>query len=259
MSKVSVIIPTYNRAHLIKRAIQSVLNQTYQDFEIIVVDDGSTDNTANILSELVTNQLLNLSIIKHEINKGYGAALKTGFSMAKFELILFFDADGTYPTDEIKHFILAQKQNSLDIVVGSRFNDKKISEMPRLRRIGNYLFAFYASLLTGVRITDTATGMRILTRKYLPEVFKLSDGLFLTPEMTTRVISGGIFAYGEIPITYRERIGESKLNPLFDGLRFLKAISIQAISHNRFHFTLFTIQIIFWIMIGVAYPLIVFL
>ena len=89
---VSVIIPTYNRAHLVGRAIKSVLNQTYRDFEIIVVDDGSTDNTKDIIKEFQKKDK-RIKYIPYEKNKGGSAARNTGIKAAKGEYIAFLDSD----------------------------------------------------------------------------------------------------------------------------------------------------------------------
>jgi len=89
---VSVIIPTYNRAHLVGRSIQSVINQTYQDFEIIVVDDGSTDNTEDIIKEFQKKDK-RIKHIKHNKNKGGSAARNTGIRAARGEYIAFLDSD----------------------------------------------------------------------------------------------------------------------------------------------------------------------
>ena len=91
-SKVSVIIPTYNRAYLISRAINSVLNQTYQDFEIIIVDDGSTDNTEEVIKEFQEKDE-RIKYIRHKNNKGEAAARNTGIKAAKNEYISFQDSD----------------------------------------------------------------------------------------------------------------------------------------------------------------------
>ena len=101
MSKVSVIIPTYNRAHLIGKAIQSVLNQTYQDFEVIVVDDGSTDNTEEVIKEFQKKDK-RIKYIKHEKNKGYPKALNTGIKAAKGEYIAFQDDDDEWLTEKLE-------------------------------------------------------------------------------------------------------------------------------------------------------------
>ena len=89
---VSVIIPTYNRAHLVDRAIQSVLNQTYKDFELIIVDDGSTDNTEDIIKEFQKKDE-RIKYIRHEENRGGSAARNTGIKAAKGEYIAFLDSD----------------------------------------------------------------------------------------------------------------------------------------------------------------------
>jgi glycosyltransferase involved in cell wall biosynthesis len=112
MSKVSVIIPTYNRAHLIRRAIQSVLNQTYQDFEIIVVDDGSTDNTEEVVKSFNDARI---SYIRHENNKGEAAARNTGIKAAKREYIAFQDSDDESFPQRLEKQIKVFENESLKI------------------------------------------------------------------------------------------------------------------------------------------------
>lgn len=97
--KVSVIIPTYNRAHLIGRALKSVLNQTYQNFEIIVIDDGSTDNTEEIVKSFSGERI---RYIRHKVNKGYPAALNTGIKAAKGKYIAFQDSDDEWFPEKLE-------------------------------------------------------------------------------------------------------------------------------------------------------------
>jgi glycosyltransferase involved in cell wall biosynthesis len=102
--KVSVVIPTYNRAHLISRAIQSVLNQTYQDFEIIIVDDGSKDNTEEVVKNLNDNRI---RYIRHNTNKGASAARNTGIKASKGEYIAFQDSDDKWFPDKLEQQVKA--------------------------------------------------------------------------------------------------------------------------------------------------------
>ena len=115
---VSVIIPTYNRAHLIGRAIQSVLNQTYQDFEIIVVDDGSSDNTEEVIKKIHDNRIY---YYKHEKNKGGAAARNTGINLAKGEYIAFQDSDDEWLPEKLSQQINIIK--SLPVDVGMIYTD----------------------------------------------------------------------------------------------------------------------------------------
>ena len=108
MPKVSVIIPTYNRAHLIGRSIQSVLNQTYQDFEIIIVDDGSTDDTEDVIRNFNDSRII---YIRHKENKGPSAARNTGIKASKGEFIAFQDSDDEWFPEKLDKQIEAFEMN----------------------------------------------------------------------------------------------------------------------------------------------------
>jgi hypothetical protein len=196
--------------------------------ELLVVDDGSRDGTAAIASR-IANGCEELRLIRHSKNKGYGAALKTGFSQARGELIGFLDADGTYPPEYFPQLCqLALKGKEL--VVGSRMAGAD-SKMPVTRRIGNLFFAGLLSLLGRQRITDSASGMRVFQREVLERVYPLPDGLNLTPVMSTRAIHEGI-QMAEVPIPYSERVGRSKLSVIRDGKIFLQSIVWTVMMYN---------------------------
>jgi len=124
---VSVIIPTYNRAHLVGRSIQSVLNQTYQDFEIIIVDDGSTDNTENIIKEFQKKDE-RIEYIKHNKNRGGSAARNTGIKAARGEYIAFLDSDDEWQYKKLEKQITHLNNNYLNAFISYtgyfRINDK---------------------------------------------------------------------------------------------------------------------------------------
>lgn len=111
---VSVIIPTFNRGHLISRSIKSVLNQTFKDYEIIVVDDGSTDNTEEVVKQL---NLKNLIYVKHKTNKGASAARNTGITISKGDYIAFLDSDDIWLNDKLEKQLNVFKSASLDTAV----------------------------------------------------------------------------------------------------------------------------------------------
>lgn len=231
MTTLSIVIPAYNEekgiANIIQRvlAIQESLAQvgvTLQ--ELLVVDDGSADKTAEIAGRITTVRL-----IRHPHNKGYGAALKTGFSHAHGQLIAFLDADGTYPPEHFPQLCQAAL-NGADLVVGSRMAGAD-SQMPLTRRIGNRFFATLLSLITHQRISDSASGMRVFKREILEQVYPLPDGLNLTPVMSTRAIHEGI-RVAEVAIPYSERIGRSKLSVVRDGSIFLRSMIWTALTYN---------------------------
>jgi glycosyltransferase involved in cell wall biosynthesis len=190
------------------------------DLEIIVVDDGSSDRTPDIVRTFPEVRL-----IRHAGNRGYGAALKTAFASARHDLIAFIDGDGTYPPEALPELCLPVLQGTADVVVGSRRGGAP-SRMPLVRRMGNLLFANLLALLTRSPVNDSTSGMRVFRREaldLLSAAAPLPDGLHLTPAMSRRAISAGL-RMAEIPIAYDERVGRSKLSVPRDGVRFLWSI-----------------------------------
>jgi hypothetical protein len=169
-------------------------------------------------------------LIQHPVNRGYGAALKTGFAAASFDLVGFLDADATYPPEEFPALCRALAERQADLVIGSRMLGAD-SEMPAVRRIGNRFFAGLLSLVGRSVVTDSASGMRVFRREALGVLSPLPDGLNLTPVMSTRAMHERIVTV-EVPISYRERVGRSKLSVTRDGLRFLKTIIWTTLTYN---------------------------
>ena len=232
MHALSVVIPAYNEedgiADIVKRvlAVKKPLAEAgVPDLELIVVDDGSRDRTSEIVEDYAEVRL-----IRHATNKGYGAALKTGFHNARGNLLAFLDADGTYPPEFFPQLCRAAIEQEADLVIGSRMSGKD-SEMPLTRRIGNFFFANLISLISNQRISDSASGMRVLRREALPTLYPLPDGLNFTPVMSTRALHERLKMV-EVPITYSERLGRSKLSVVRDGTRFLNSIVWTAMNYN---------------------------
>lgn len=231
MTTLSVVIPAYNEQEGIRDIIRRVLavraklaEVGVNDLELLVIDDGSRDDTAEI-----ARHEEDVRLIQHRTNRGYGAALKTGFSQARGELIGFLDADGTYPPEHLPQLCEAAR-NGADLVVGSRMTGLR-SSMPITRRIGNLLFARLLSLVGRYPVSDSASGMRVFKRQVLTRMYPLPDGLNLTPVMSTRAIHEGIKMV-EVPIPYDERLGRSKLSVVHDGSIFLHSIIWTALSYN---------------------------
>ncbi|MCB9139498.1 MAG: glycosyltransferase family 2 protein [Caldilineaceae bacterium] len=232
MTMLSVVIPALNEEDGIKDIMLRVLETRGElatvgisNLELIVVDDGSTDQTPNIVKALPGARL-----IRHPANLGYGAALKTGYAAAKGEWIGFLDADGTYPPEFFPRLCEAALKENADIVIGSRMAGSD-SQMPLVRRIGNMIFANLVSLISAKRITDSASGMRVFKKSILPRIYPLPDGLNLTPVMSTRALHEDLHMI-EVPIPYSERAGRSKLSVIHDGMRFAQSIVWTALSYN---------------------------
>jgi len=231
MTMLSVVIPAYNEENGIKKIADRVLavapalkKAGVERLELLVVDDGSKDRTADVAAGIP-----GVSLIRHSKNRGYGAALKTGFGKASGELVGFLDADGTYPPEYFPQ-LCQSALNGSDLVVGSRMAGED-SQMPVTRRIGNFFFANLLSILGRQKITDSASGMRVFKREILEQIYPLPDGLNLTPVMSTRALHEGIKIV-EVPIPYSERVGRSKLSVIRDGQIFLQSMVWTALSYN---------------------------
>lgn len=231
MTTLSVVIPAYNEEDGIADITQRVLavredlaKAGIEGLELLVVDDGSRDKTAQIVS-----QIEGVRLIRHVKNCGYGAALKTGFSHAVGELIGFLDADGTYPPEYFPQ-LCEKALNGSDLVIGSRMAGAD-SRMPLTRRIGNLFFATLLTLMGHQKVSDSASGMRVFKREILERIYPLPNGLNLTPVMSTRAMHEGLRMV-EVPIPYHERIGRSKLSVVRDGSIFLQSMIWTVLTYN---------------------------
>lgn len=220
----SIVIPAYNEEEAIDEILTRCLDARKKlceenglaSVEVIAVDDGSRDKTKELASKYKEAKL-----VVHPVNRGYGAALMTGFEAASGDYLSFLDADGTCDPLAFTALCQALEKDQADMAVGNRLHGK--SEMPLIREIGNRFYALLISALSGVEVHDTASGMRVFKRELLPKLSPLPTGLHFTPAMTARAACMGAKLV-ETPIPYAERQGESKLNVAADGLRFLRVI-----------------------------------
>jgi len=210
--KKCAIIPAYNEEKTIRQIVQKTSN--YVD-EVIMVDDGSTDNT---LEEIVN---LNANIIKHEKNKGKGVALKTGFKYAlgkNYDVILTLDADGQHLPEEIP--LLLQKIEEYDIIIGKRKRDRK---MPLIRKIANSLSSAILSYLTKQKITDSQSGFRAIKNSVIKDIKLETKNYDIETEFLLRAAEKG-YKIGEVEIStiYGSK---SKINPFLQLYRFFSLVT----------------------------------
>lgn len=218
----SVVIPCLDEEGAVAdtvAAVAAVLDAT--PAEIIVVDDGSSDGTRQILAGLVEGGTVpGLRVIHHDHTTGYGSAVKTGIRRARCDLVVIIDADGTYPAERIPD--LVREMASADMVVGARIGDNVTYS--RLRRIPKLFLRAYASWLVGRPIPDMNSGLRAFRRSVVERYFRvLPDGFSLTTSITVAMMRGG-YDVRFVPISYAARVGRSKIRPVRDTLGFIQLI-----------------------------------
>lgn len=218
---VSVIIPAYNEERNIEDVLSRtnrIMEETRFPYEIIVVDDGSTDKTRLLA------QRHKATILNYGANRGKGYALKQGIQKATGSVIVTLDADGSHQPEEIPQ-LLKPLLAGADIVVGSRFLGKlEDGSVKKLHILGNHIFNFLILLLTKKRITDSQTGFRALRKKVVQDIPITSEGYQIETELTIIGLKNG-YAVQEKPITCaRRKNGLSHLSPIRDGFRILRTI-----------------------------------
>jgi len=205
---ISLIIPAYNEEDGIKDIVLKALN-LYPDFEIIVIDDGSTDSTYEKIKDL------NIKIIRHAFNKGYGASIKAGIRLSSFDLIAIMDADGQHNPQDIKRLI--DEKDNYDMVVGAR--DQK-SHKTLWRRPGKKLISVVVNSLSGTTIPDFNSGFRLFKKEIaLKFIHLFPNGFSLSTTMMVAFLREG-YNVKNIPISVNKRIGKSTVNVL-DGFKAL--------------------------------------
>ncbi|MFY9457884.1 MAG: glycosyltransferase family 2 protein [Candidatus Spechtbacterales bacterium] len=224
-NKITVVIPVFNERDAILTTFTSLdiaLSATQAEYEIIAVNDGSTDGSDAILNNL---NIKNFFVVRHPINRGYGAALKTGITHAKYPWILITDADGTYPVESIPS--LLEHMHSHDMVVGARSGQNIHDTLSR--KIGRGIVRVFASYVSGAKIEDVNSGFRIFKKEHAKKFWHLfPDGFSFT---TTLSVASHTERHGVkyIPIDYRKRSGKSSINPAKDFLGFLSLVTRLAI------------------------------
>jgi glycosyltransferase involved in cell wall biosynthesis len=224
----SIVIPALNEEESIESTVRRCLDARQHvqrlggigEIEIIVVNDGSTDRTPEIAQHIAEAEPA-VSVINFVHNRGYGAALKEGFRQSRGEFVSFLDADGTCDPRYFADMCSAMHEQDAAVVLGSRMGPG--NKMPAIRRLGNALYATLLGFLSGRAVTDTASGMRVIRRDALAALYPLPDGLNFTPAMSARALLSDLRIV-EVPMSYAERVGESKLHVMRDGVRFLAAI-----------------------------------
>ncbi|MEM3697191.1 MAG: glycosyltransferase family 2 protein [Candidatus Bathyarchaeia archaeon] len=227
---VSVVIPAYNEEKTIGNVIEEtlqVMDSLGLPYEIIVVDDGSTDRTKEIASKYKA------TVLSNGRNQGKGYALRKGFQHAQGDIIVTIDADGSHRPKEIPD-LLYPLFNGADIVAGSRFLGNGKDYTSKLHMLGNRIINVTIMVLTRKLITDSQTGLRAFKKEFLEKVNLKSCGYEIETEITVKGLKNG-FKFKEVPISCRKReYNISRLRIISDGLKILKTI-ISSAAENSNH------------------------
>jgi len=218
---VTIVVPAFNEEDGIEGVIERLDALALAvPVEILVVDDGSTDGTPRVLERLRT-KYKQLRIEKHLVNRGYGAALKTGFARARHEVVVITDGDGTYPEKKIEE-LLAHIDDGADMVVGSRTGLDV--HVPFVRRPAKAVLRRLASFLAGTPIPDLNSGLRAI-RRDLVLMYRpiLPSGFSFTTTITLAALTND-HRVDYVPINYAKREGLSKIRPIRDTLAFTALI-----------------------------------
>ena len=214
----TVIIPVYNEEQGIEHTLdrlESCLRDAELEFEIIVINDGSTDGTASLL-----RQRSGVRLIDHPVNRGYGASLKTGVRHAQHELIVIVDADGTYPLEQVPE--LVSLAANADMVVGARTGEN--AHHSTLRRIPKWFLIRFAQWMARRSIPDLNSGFRVFRKSVVARFLQiLPDGFSFTTTITLAMLTNNYLVHYE-PIDYHPRIGRSKIRPIRDTLGVVQLI-----------------------------------
>lgn len=205
---VSIVIPVYNEEKSILELVNRLKKFEYSN-EIIVVDDGSTDNTYELIKDA------GIKVIRHPYNKGYGAALKTGIRNSNSDIVLFMDADGQHKPEDVKTIL--EHMDTYDMVVGKRTKASKVS---LLRRCGKKILKIVANYLSGREIPDLNSGFRAIRKDVVKEFMHILPNSFsFTTTITLACFLAG-YSVHYVPIDAPERMGKSKIKPFRDGFNF---------------------------------------
>lgn len=213
----TVIVPVYNEEAGIGDVLEdlrSTLERFGGPWEILVVDDGSTDGSAEAVSAA------GVRVIHHDVNRGYGASLKTGIRNARHDLIVITDADGTYPAASILELIRAM--DPAEMVVAARTGERV--RIPLLRRPAKWFLRKLAEYLAGVEIPDLNSGLRCFRKRTVEEYLHILPNGFSFTTTITLAYHADSRLVRYLPTNYEKRVGASKIRPLRDTYNFLLLI-----------------------------------
>lgn len=222
MKEATIIIPAYNEAMGIKDTLIELEESISDDCEILVVDDGSTDDTYEIVNTLSQEvEYSNITCIRHRRNKGYGSAIVTGCRHANGAYIAWYDADGQHRPEDLVALLNKIKEEDLDYCIGIRTED---SYCDKSRILGKTILKWLVNVMAKEPMGDFNSGMRVFKREILMKYLPLLPKRFGASTVTTFIMQEANYVGGELPIVVRKRVGKSTVKQFRDGMTTISLI-----------------------------------
>ena len=205
IDEISVFFPTYNEEKNIEKTVtdaEKILEEIANTYEILVIDDGSKDKTSEIVKKLISKNS-NIKLISHKKNKGYGASVTSGLYGAKYNIIVFTDADGQFNFSEIYKFIETQKKTNADLVIGYYIKRKVFI----LRKLNTFIWQYLVRLFFGLNVRDIDCAFKLIKKEVVESIPKLEAqrGAFISTEFLVKAKIKK-FKIIEIPVHHYTRV-----------------------------------------------------
>ncbi len=200
--KLSIVIPVYNEKNTIERIVDLVLGVEGVDKEIVVVDDGSTDGTVDILKK-IGEKYQDIKIVIKGENRGKGHTLKVGFKETTGDYVIIQDADLEYDPQDYKKLLRALGEEKVDVIYGSRFSGS-YEKMSTLHYFGNKILTLITNIFFGVMLTDMETCYKLVPGDFIRNMDIKSERFDFEPEITAKILKSGL-KIKEVPISYKGR------------------------------------------------------
>lgn len=219
VDSLSVFLPAYNEEKDIERTVllvKETLLKVADKWELIIVNDGSKDKTKEIVENLISKDT-RIKIINHDLNRGYGASLRSGFYSARYPWITFMDSDGQFDFSEITGFIEKQNETGADLVIGY-YKERKVSFF---KKITSRIWELLVFVLFGLKVKDIDCGFKLISKKVIEKIPRLESerGAFISSEFLIKAKKAG-FKIVEVPVTHypATRVGTGrKLNVIIQS------------------------------------------
>lgn len=221
---ISIVIPAHNEEKSIQETLEKisgVMKKTEFPFEIITINDGSTDNTEKILEKIS-----GIKVVKNAVNKGYGASLKIGIKKAEGNWIFIIDADGSYPVKSIPEFL--KHMGSYDLITGARVGTYK----PFYGKPAKWFLNKFAGYLTNSKVLDLNCGMRLFKKECALDFFNILPDKFSFTSTQMMACLSNSYNVKFIPIEYYKRKGKSKLKPIKSFFEFIMLLTRMSVYFN---------------------------